>query len=265
MGWLVKNNNLLIKFAKYHVASQWSSQGNFWSGIIGMLVNNYLTLLGIWAMLFAGKPSLNAVSEIFFITNFILMLAWGLVHVFLGGVTNLDQQITEGALDYALTSPRSPFFILSLTRSHLPAWGDIILSLVGLIFFSFSFGFVFLIQSLFISIFATLALYSIFLFMGCLAFWFRRTEAIHSVLINICLAYNTYPIVDTGTGMRWLLFLLPMLFIGVVPATFILMPTLPIVLYEIIGSLVFYFLVRKFFYYGLKKYQSSSALGFKNL
>jgi ABC-2 type transport system permease protein len=263
MGRLTKDFYLLLKFAKFHLAAQWSSQTNFWSGVIGMLVNNYLTLLGIWAMLFAGKSILDPLRDTLLITNFILMFAWGLVHIFLGGIANLDHQITEGALDYTLATPRSPFFILSLTQSHLPAWGDLILGLLGLIMFSLKLGFVFFIQSLFISIFATLALYAIFLLMGCLAFWFRRTEAVHSVLLNICLAYNTYPIVDTGTGMRWLFFLLPILFVGVVPAAFIISPAWPILLYEVAGSLILFLLTKKVFFVGLKKYQSSSTMSFK--
>jgi ABC-type uncharacterized transport system permease subunit len=267
MGWVIsvkQNIQLIAKFSKCHLASQWSSQSNFWSGVIGMLVNNYLTLLGIWAMLFAGKPALDSLSETFLITNFILMLAWGAVHIFLGGVSNLDQQITEGALDHALIAPRSSFLLLSLNKSHLPAWGDLILGFFGLFVFAFRFGFLFFLQSIFISIFAIIALFAIFMFIGSLAFWFRRTEAVHLVLVNICLAYNTYPIVDTGTGMRWLLFMLPILFIGVVPAAFVVQPDLNIMVYEIIGSLLFYLLVRQTFYFGLRKYQSNSGMTLRN-
>jgi ABC-type uncharacterized transport system permease subunit len=256
MGRLNQSVTLAIHFVKAHLASQWSTQSNFWSGIIGMLVNNYLTLLGVWAMLFAGKESLERSSQLFFIMNFVLMLAWGIVHVFFGGIANLDQQITSGALDSVLVVPRSPFFLLALTKSDLPAWGDIILGFLGLLAYSFKFGLLFFAQSIFVSIFATLALFAIYLLIGSLTFWFRRTELIQSVVINICLAFNTYPITHSGTGLRWFFYWVPILFIGVVPADFIVSPKLTTIFCEIVGSLGLLYLAKKIFKLGLKRYQS---------
>lgn len=267
MGWLEKNRNtmnLVMKAFLGHLDSQWSSPTNFWSGIIGMLINNYLTLLGIWAMLFAGKPDLDPTRDFFYVMNFILMLAWGFIHIFLGGITALDEIITEGALDQTLTAPRSPFFILSLTRSDLPAWGDLILGFMGLVFFSLQKGFLFFGQSLLLTLFAGISLYAIFLFIGCMAFWFRRTDAIHSVLLNVCLAFNTYPLVDTGAGFRWSIFIIPLFFIGVLPARCVLAPTWFELIWEVCGSLIFFFAIRMFFKLSLKRYQSSSVFTFRN-
>ena len=213
-------------------------------------------------MLFAGKASLVEARDSFFVMNFILMLAWGLIHVFWGGVTNLDTQINQGSLDLAMTTPRSPFFVLSLTSSHLPAWGDVILGSLGLGIFAFRLGPIFFLHGILITAFATLALYAFFLFVGCLAFWFRRTESAHSVLINLCLAFNTYPIFSgAGAELRWTLFVVPILLIGVVPASYFLHPSWSVLGVEIVGSVLLYLAMRKFFFIGLRKYQSASVLG----
>lgn len=227
-----------------------------------MLVNNSLTLLGIWAMLFAGKAAHAEARDSFFVMNFILMLSWGLIHVFWGGVTNLDSQISQGSLDLAMTTPRSPFFVLSLTSSHLPAWGDVILGALGLSVYTARWGILFFFHGVLITSFAALALYSFFLFIGCLAFWFRRMEAAHSVLLNLCLAFNTYPIFSgAGASLRWGIFVAPLLLVGVVPAAYFSQPTFKGLLIEVAGSILMFLAMRKFFYIGMRKYQSTSILG----
>lgn len=259
MGWL--NLKLIWKSAQFHFDTHWVNQTHFWSGVVGMLVNNALTLLGIWAMLFAGKLHLVEASDMFFVTNFILMVAWGFIHIFLGGIARLDSQINEGGLDLAMTTPRSPFLTLSLTTSDLPAWGDFTLGLLGLMILSFKFGFLFLLHVLVMLVFASLSLYAFFIFVGCMAFWFRRTEAINSMLVNFCLAFNTYPFLSKDGGARWILFLAPILLSGVIPASYIMSPSMEGMLGEILGSFLLYYLAKKFFYLGMRRYQSTSFLG----
>jgi ABC-2 type transport system permease protein len=250
----------VFRAAIFHFRTHWSNQANFWSGITGMLVNNSLILFGIWAMLFAGKSHLNESRDGFLMMNLILMLAWGCLHVFGGGATTLDTQITQGHLDSAMTTPRAPLLVLSLTSSYLPAWGDMLLGFIGILAFSFRLGPVFFLHALLISIFATLALLAVYLFIGCLAFWFRRTDNAHSVLVNICLAFNTYPVYEgSGAGPRWMIFILPLLLSGAVPAAYLVNPSLKMLALEAGGSVVMFFLARAVFHRGLRRYQSASV------
>jgi ABC-2 type transport system permease protein len=257
---------LLLRSALFHFQTHWSNQAHFWSGVIGMMVNNSLTLLGIWAMLFAGKEALNQERDVFFVMNFLLMAAWGVVHVFLGGIGNLDKQINEGGLDLALTTPRSPFLMLSLTSSSLPAWGDLALGIAGLFAYAIKqHSFSLFLNGFLIGIFATLTVFSFFLAMGTLAFWFRRTEAAYSVLVNMFLAFNTYPVVNTSGGMRWVLFLMPALMTGMIPAHYILAPSWAVLAAEAVGSVLLFFLAKALFHLGMRKYQSSSVLGIQRM
>lgn len=253
---------LLFKAAKFHILTHWSNQAHFWSGVLGMLVNNLMTLLGIWAMLFAGKAELNPDRDLFFVMNFILMAAWGVVHVFLGGVGAVEQQINEGGLDLALTTPRSPYLMLSITRSSVPAWGDLALGILGLAVYAVKHASPALfLQGLLIAVFATITVYSFFLAMGTLAFWFRRTEAAYSMLVNMFLAFNTYPLIGTGGGFRWVMFLLPALMAGMIPAHYVLAPSWPVLLAEAGGSVLSYVFAIACFRLGMRKYQSASLLG----
>jgi ABC-type uncharacterized transport system permease subunit len=251
---------LIYRATVAHFKTHWSSQANFWAGILGMLVNNSLTLLGIWAMLFAGKTGLDAARDQFLVMNFILMFTWGIIHVFLGGLVELDSQINGGGLDLALATPRNPLLVLSLTSSSLPAWGDLILGLIGIIIFTFQLGPLFLVNAMAIGLFALIALGAVFLGVGSMAFWFRRTEAMTSVILNMCLAFNTYPIDTTGQAGRWMIFLLPLLLLGVMPANYVLNPTWELLAIEAAASIGFLLAMLLVFWVGQKRYQSSAAM-----
>jgi ABC-type uncharacterized transport system permease subunit len=258
MGRLMR---LLFRATYFHFQTHWANRGNFWSGILGMVVNNALTLLGIWAMLFAGKEGLTNERDLFFLMNFVLMTAYGIVHAFLGGIANLDKQINEGGLDLAMATPRSPVLLLSLTASHLPAWGDLAIGLAGLIFFALRSGPLFFFHCFLITSFATLAMFSFLLSVGALSFWFRRTEAAYSMLINMFLAFNTYPMLQSGSNLRWMLVLAPALLGGMIPAEYLLAPSLRVFLIEAGGSVIFGLTSWLLFQMGMKRYQSASVLG----
>lgn len=55
----------------------------------------------------------------------------------------MDQMISDGGLDLALMTPRNPFLILSIAKSSLPAWGDLLIGLWGILFFSVKLGWLF--------------------------------------------------------------------------------------------------------------------------
>ena len=252
---------LLLRAAAYHWETHWSNPANFWSGVLGMIVNNVLTLLGIWAMLFAGKEALNDERDFFFLMNFIVMISYGFVHVFLGGISDLDKQINGGGLDLALTSPRSPFVLLSLTSSHLPAFGDLLMGILGVMMLGIRGGWLMLANGVVMAFCAIVVMYSFLLIVGSMAFWFRRTEAIYSVMINMFLAFNTYPVVNTAGGVRWVLFLLPVLMAGMIPAYYVLNPSWEVLAAEVGGSLLFAAFAKGVFYWGMRRYQSAAGLG----
>lgn len=255
---------LLWKSILFHVETQWSSQSNFWSGIIGMIVNNALALTGIWAMLFAGRSEWNETRDLFLMMNFTLMIGWGIVHVFLGGITNLDSQINRGSLDLALTAPRHPFFLLSLTRSYLPAWGDILMGGLGIGYFLLQKGILSFLVGFSLCAFATIAMYSFFLLIGCQAFWFRRTDAGRSVLLNICLALNSYPIFDER-GPRWVIMLTALFLVGVIPAQYFSHSSWQLLTIEIVGSICFFVVASLVFNLGLRRYQSVSVIDYQRM
>lgn len=240
-----------------HFNSHRSTATNFWSGIIGMIVNNILVLVGVWAMLFAGKEHASTQGRFFLLVNFIIMILWGVFHIFMGGLRELPALIHNGGLDIHLLSPRPQWISVSITASDLPAWGDVFVGALGLAYFSIQGGFFFfayLLLNLLISLFA---LIFFFLALGSLSFWFRRSEILNNCLVQMMLAINTYPIVDRQQNFKLFLFLFPSLTLGILPATLLEAPSMTTFAWQGLGCLILFMASWFLFKFGLKRYQSS--------
>jgi ABC-2 type transport system permease protein len=240
-----------------HFNSHRSTATNFWSGIVGMVVNNILVLVGIWAMLFAGKEHAQTQGRFFLLVNFFIMTLWGVIHVFMGGLRELPNLIHNGGLDIHLLSPRAKWLSVSVTASDLPAWGDIIVGALGLAYFSFQSGFVFFANVLLFLMISMLGLTCFFLTLGALSFWFRRSDSLNNCLIHMLLGINTYPIVDRQQNFKLFLFLFPGLTLGIIPATFLQEPSMETFAWQVFGCLLLFLTSKLLFKFGLKRYQSS--------
>ncbi len=244
-----------------HFRAHWSSRSNFWSGILGMIVNNCLALGTIWAMLFAGRPELSDDSYAYACMTLVNMSGWGVIHIFLGGWTDLHQQIESGALDTALLTPRGPLAVSSIANSYLPAWGDLIMGVVGIAFLAaWKFGALFFVHGLLMIGFASLAFAGIFIAVGSIAFWARRADKIWSPVMMMVISFNSYPVFDSlGDPLKWLVLFAPLTAIGVIPSRFLLAPDLEILAAECAAAgflaLGGWILFRR----GLRRYQSTPS------
>jgi hypothetical protein len=79
------NTFRLMKLAlKYHWDAQKSNPANLIAGTVGMIVNNFIVLWGLWAMLFHGKPDGERLTIYFLSLNAMVTIAWGAVCFFIG-------------------------------------------------------------------------------------------------------------------------------------------------------------------------------------
>ncbi len=247
--------------ARAHFGAHWSSPSHFWSGFLGMFVNNCIALGTIWAMLFAGRPELTEQSHAYACTALVNMAGWGVIHLFLGGWIDLGNQIESGSLDSALMTPRSPLTMTSLTQSYLPAWGDLIMGVVGLGALAFlRYGLIFLLHSVLMIALAALAFGGIFLAIGSLAFWARRNDRLSNTLVMMILSFNSYPIFDSiGDPLKWMILLAPLTAVGVIPSRFLLHPTWSSLGAEIVAASGMAWFGVFLFKRGLRRYQSTPA------
>jgi ABC-2 type transport system permease protein len=250
--------------SRFHFNSYWSTQSNFWSGVLGMILNNILVLVGIWAMVFTGKTDQKDAELAFLSMNFILMASWGIVHLLMGGLTELDQQINDGRLDLTLISPRAPLAVAMHSHFHLPSLGDLVFGLIGIAILGFQNGLPFFVRSLVMVSSSCFALIGLFVLMGSISFWLRRTDAISNLIINVSLSFNVYPVIPIQqlglNSPKWILFVFPFLLLGVVPTRYLIEPTSAWLLTQLLGSLLFFCIAILVFKTGLRRYQSVSIL-----
>ena len=257
--------NLLLLAFKCHWRAHRSTSINFWSGIIGMIINNVLLLLGIWAMLFAGKDHLNSQKIYFFTINFVLMFAWGIFHILFGGLALLANLIHTGGLDRHMLSGRPIWLSVATLRSDLACWGDIVIATCGFAVLFYYHGWLFAFGTILMLAMATLALMFTYVAIGTLGFWISRSGELNNVLINAFLAINSYPVLDPKSNHKVFMFLIPALAAGMIPGEFLntlLTPlAYPLVLkwiaYEGLGTAVIGAIAFALFHWGLKHYQSS--------
>jgi ABC-type uncharacterized transport system permease subunit len=226
-----------------------------------MLVNNAIALGTIWAMLFAGRPELSEQSSAYACMTLVNMTAWGFLHIFLGGWIELGAQIDGGGLDTALMTPRSPLAMTSITQSYIPAWGDLVMGIVGLLVLAVTkHGPLFFLHGLLMSALAALALGGLFITIGSLGFWARRNERLTNTLVMMVISVNSYPVFDSlGDPLKWLLLFAPVTVVGVIPARFLIHPDLATLAAETAGAIVLFGLARSLFRRGLRRYQSTPA------
>ncbi len=244
-------------YIRAHFLAQYSTPANFWSGVLGMIINNVLVLLGLWAMLFANREGVGEEQDYFLTVNFLIMLAFGVLHALLGGLGDLAAQINEGQLDLVLVQPRDALIQLALSRSEITAWGDIFLGLLGLGVLSWQKGWLFCFHVSLMACCALAAFVFLHVLIGALAFWLRRTEIISNVAINVIMGLNFYPVFDRFRGWKYVMFFLPMTMVGVIPTHFILHPNVNLIFIELASLMLFAILAKLVFRWGLRHYQST--------
>ncbi len=252
---------LLLLSLRYNFDAQKSNPANLFAGTVGMIINNAIVLWGLWAMLFDGKPDGNSMTIYFLSLNTIIVISWGFVLFFLGGLRNLGQYVEEGTLEPMLGTPRHPLFLVAISESSTPALGDILQGFLnlGVIFYLVSFE-----QALrclmFVSV-SAIGFMGLFIMAGTIPFFLKRGNSFAQLFIECNLSLSFYPsgkiFNDYG---KVLLYLTPAAFTGILPMNAIESVSISFSLIAIAGALGFFFFTIYFFSCGLKKYQSTSYI-----
>lgn len=250
---------LITLALKYHWDAQRSNPVNLFAAVFGMILNNVIVLWGLWAMLFDGKSDSQAMTVYFLALNGMLVIAWGSVCFFLGGLHSLGTYIDEGSLEPMLSTPRSPLLLAGISDSLTPALGDVLQGLLNIIalFFIASpdqalrcFGLTFV---------CGLAVIGLFIFTGSLPFFLKRGSGLSQLLREVCLSLSFYPTgkIFGGSG-RVLLFITPAAVIGLLPMKAVEDGAWDSIAISAVAALAWLWISIKVFSFGLKRYQTAS-------
>jgi len=195
------------------------------------------------------------------------MLVEGLVWATVAMLSGIATNIRTGFLDILITKPIDLQYLVSVWRADPEDWARVVIALIVLLLnipllglsswelFGNSVVYLFFVFN------AYLIVYSIFVFLKSISFWVIESRYAHMVGETI-LQSSKYPIDIFFHQVVRVIFstILPIAFIATVPARILIHgPKLGLVVYSSALAFVFFYLSRRFFHRGLKRYESASS------
>ncbi len=253
----------LVAHIKISIQSTVSLRESFLLQSFFMLLSN-LVFFSFWWIYFSNFSSIKGwtladIACLYGIVNG----AYGIFSVFLGGSRYLARMIFEGDLDMLIVKPKNLLLQIMGSKSVSSGWGDIVSSIIFLIFS----GYVTLVNLPFLILFvltASIVITSFSIMMGSLAFWMGDSHTLSKQLFEFLLTFSNYPkSIYVGAVKVFLLTVVPSGFIGFVPIETIKNQSLSGLLYIIGFTFIYACCASKIFHWGLKSYTSGNKPGFK--
>jgi len=195
------------------------------------------------------------------------MLVEGLMWATCAFLTGISKNIQRGTMDFILSKPIDPQFMVTIWRADPDDWGRVLTALLvfgyaikhldmpaGILIAHFPLYLLMMLSSYII-------LYSLVLFIKSLSFWFIEANSLSDFIFNT-IFYSQYP-TDIFFHKAVRIFfstVIPLAFMATVPAKILLHGfDLKLVGSSIILAAVFFIFSRKFWKYSLKYYSSASS------
>lgn len=222
-------------------------------------------LLGIW-IIFSNTPSLGGWGpfEMLALLGVFRVMAGVIAMVIAPNMRAMMEEIRDGKLDFAILRPVNTQFLLSARRFVLWNAADIA---IGLMMIAFAAGrlagridpgrvglFVVMLSA------GVVIIYSFWLALGTLAFWFTRITNIEMVFWNVFEA-GRYPVQIYHPWVRWgLTYLVPLAFLTTFPAGALMGKLSAVnVAAAVVAAIASLLAASAFWRYGLRHYSGASA------
>jgi len=187
----------------------------------------------------------------------------GFVDLFFYNLMNLPRHVRKGTLDYFLTKPLNVLFHVSIRNVDETGIGSL---LSGVFLLALGFNgipapsLVNALAGLVLFAFATLSLYSLFLILVSLSFWFVEVEVLLWDVREVT-RFGQYPIsIFPGILGTFLSFIVPVGLASFYPASAFLGRNLGVFAFIVpVYSIALFLFARWFFYKGLAKYSSAGG------
>jgi ABC-2 type transport system permease protein len=222
-------------------------------------------MIGLWTI-FSNTPSLGGWSAFEFLALLgVFRMMSGLIGLFIApNMRRLMEDIRDGKLDYVVIKPIHSQFFVSFRRVIVWRLSDVVMGMILVLFacYQLSATLSFVAVGSFILMLAsgTVIIYSFWLCLGTLAFWFTRISNIEMIFWNVFEA-GRYPVDIYRPWIRTgLTYIIPLAFITTIPAGALVGKTEPgnlvIALVVATGAL---YLSSQFWRLGLRHYSGASA------
>ncbi|HIL97659.1 MAG TPA: ABC transporter permease [Pseudomonadales bacterium] len=256
---------LAYVFLKIGTLNEMAYRANFWIQVFESFLG-MATALGTVAIIFSQTPNLAGwqQSELISLLGIYFMVLGAINFVIAPSLNKFMLDIVDGRLDFTLLKPRDSQLLVSISEFRIWKIIDIAMALVvfcfGLVATSRSIGpgetFMFAVSLLC----AAVIIYSFWMVLATLAFWFIRIENITQIFWSMYIA-GRWPVNIYPGWLKWILTLLvPVAFAVTVPAQAIAGKlATETLLFTVLLAIAFAVLSRRFWLFGIKFYSGASA------
>lgn len=259
----MKYFKLFINFFFFSLMQQTEYRIDFLMGILQGVGWFVVGIIGIQVMfdqtnIIAGWNK-NEIIIMYCIFRLTSELWWFLFSLNLREITN---HIREGTFDYILVKPISTQFISSFRNILIFAIPNLLLSTVLIIYFSkdIEISAVKILVGILLILNGLGMLYSLMLMLATISFWTTRLQAFWEIY-GILTEGARYPTSFYKQPLNFIFtFIIPLAIIFTLPAQYL---TDSVNIFHVLGAfglgILFFYISHKFFYYGIKRYNSASS------
>jgi ABC-2 type transport system permease protein len=244
-----------------NLSSAMEYRASFISQIVGMILNDGIYFV-FWLIFFNqfGNVRGYEIGDIYLLFA-VVTFGYGLAHVFAGNTgANLAYLIAQGRLDYYLVFPRNLLLHIAFSRMIISAIGDFTFGLLAYLFTG-RFHPVEIALFLVTSILAALVFIGFSVIAGSLAFYMGNAQYASQQMSSAIVTFGLYPNSLFSGFSRFMLYsLIPAAFIGAVPVEIIKGRDATLLLGLLAAVAVIWLLATAVFYFGLRRYESGSAI-----
>ena len=260
MSRLVSEVSFLGCLVKMNLASAMEYRASFISQALGMLLNNGIYFL-FWLIYFDRFEEIRGYRiEQIYLLFAVVAGGWGLAGAICGNARRLPILIAEGRLDYYLALPRPVLPHVLMSHCEVATFGDLSFAVIAFLLAG-HFAPLDILLFLVACVLVATIVVAYATVLGSLAFFLGHAEQISRQATNAVITFALYPGGLFGGWVRLaLLTLLPAALVGAVPVEMVSTHNPQTLLELALAALVGLALAAGFFYYGLRRYESGSAI-----
>ncbi len=244
-----------------NLSSAMEYRASFLTQIVFMFINNGIYFI-FWLLFFDQFGAVRGydISDIYLLFA-VVAFSYGIGAMFAGNTgANLAYLVAQGRLDYYLVLPRNLLIHVIFSRMQVSAIGDVSFGLIAF-FFAARLQLMDWLLFIAVSIPAALIFIGFGTIAGSLAFYMGNAQYASQQMANAMLTFSLYPHTLFSGAARFMLYtVIPAFFIGAVPVEIIKERDgeLFLALWGVV--LLIWIIATVVFYYGLRRYESGSAL-----
>ena len=252
----------ITRALRYNWDQYRANPANLIAGSVGMVINNVIFLSGIWMMLFAGKTEHQSMQTYYFALNALIMVSWGFVTFFMGGLRDLAFFIEDGTLEPMMATPRPTLLLIAFSRNQLQSFGDLVMGSLILVVLAIHGEPAIALRAIGAISISCFAWVGFLTAVGSVGFFVSRGSSISEFLIMTTISLSSYPTGTMFTGLgRILMLSLPVGAISILPVEAIMGAGWKSYAVSFAIAVVLAIAGYRIFTNGLKRYQAVSLIG----